>query len=92
MRDGLVSRMERRQRLSDEAALAILGDAGMYGWTAADVARRHDVTRQHIYQWRREMRRTADGMVAALDDLSCGQVADRAVHALPLSTRAERPC
>ncbi|WP_299845893.1 hypothetical protein [uncultured Jannaschia sp.] len=23
----------------------------------ADVARRHDLTRQHIYQWRRELRR-----------------------------------
>ena len=29
----------------------------MNGWKVADVARRHDLTRQHIYQWRGEMRR-----------------------------------
>jgi len=49
--------LERRRRWTDEAKLAILGDVGVSGWTVADVARRHDVTRQHIYQWRREMRR-----------------------------------
>ena len=57
MRDGVVLGMERRRRWTDEAKLAILGEVGMNGWTVADVARRHDVTRQHIYQWRREMRR-----------------------------------
>lgn len=57
MRDGVVLGMERRRRWTDEAKLAILGEVGVNGWTVADVARRHDVTRQHIYQWRREMRR-----------------------------------
>lgn len=27
------------------------------GWTLVDVARQHDVTRQQIYPWQREMRR-----------------------------------
>ncbi len=57
MRDGMVLSVERRRRWTDEAKLTILGEVGVNGWTVADVARRHDLTRQHIYQWRREMRR-----------------------------------
>jgi len=57
MRDGVVLGVERRRRWTDEAKLTILSEVGENGWTVADVARRHDVTRQHIYQWRREMRR-----------------------------------
>ncbi len=57
MRDGVVLWVERRRRWTDETKLVILGEVGVNGWTVADVARRHEVTRQHIYQWRREMRR-----------------------------------
>jgi transposase len=57
VRDEVVLGVERRRRWTDEAKLVILGEVGLNGWTVADVARRHDVTRQHIYQWRREMRR-----------------------------------
>lgn len=57
MRDGVLLGVERRRRWTDEAKLAILGEVGVNGWTVSDVARRHDVTRQHIYQWRGEMRR-----------------------------------
>jgi transposase len=57
MRDGVPLGAERRRRWTDEAKLSILGEVGENGWTLVDVARRHDVTRQHIYQWRREMRR-----------------------------------
>jgi len=57
MRDGLVLGVERRRRWTDEDKLAILAEVGANGWTVADVARRHDLTRQHIYQWRGEMRR-----------------------------------
>lgn len=59
MRDGMVLGVERRRRWTDEDKLAILAEVGVNGWTVADVARRHDLTRQHIYQWRREMRRKA---------------------------------
>ena len=31
-------------------------DAAADGALVADVARRDDITRQHIYQWRRELR------------------------------------
>ncbi len=57
MRDGMVLWAERRRRWTDEDKLAILAEVGVNGWTVADVARRHDLTRQHIYQWRAEMRR-----------------------------------
>lgn len=57
MRDGMVLGVERRRRWADEDKLAILAEVGVNGWTVADVARRHDLARQHIYQWRREMRR-----------------------------------
>jgi transposase len=64
MRDGVLVGIERRRRWTDEAKLAILGEVGVNGWTVADVARRHDVTRQHIYQWRGEMRRKGLWQVA----------------------------
>ncbi|TVQ56808.1 MAG: IS66 family insertion sequence hypothetical protein [Rhodobacteraceae bacterium] len=53
----MVLGVERRRRWTVEDKLAILGEVGLDGWTVADVARRHDLTRQHVYQWRREMRR-----------------------------------
>jgi transposase len=48
--------VERRRRWPDAAKLSILAEVGVDGWTVTDVARRHDVTRQHLYQWRRELR------------------------------------
>jgi transposase len=47
---------QRRRRWHEDQKLAILAEVGVHGATVADVARRHDITRQHIYQWRREMR------------------------------------
>lgn len=57
MREGMVLGVERRRRWTDADKLGILAEVGVNGWTVADVARQHDLTRQHIYQWRREMRR-----------------------------------
>ncbi len=57
MRYEVMTGVERRRRWSDEEKLSILGAVGIDGETVASVARRHDITRQHIYQWRREMRR-----------------------------------
>lgn len=48
--------VERRRRWPDAVKLSILAEVSTGGWSLADVARRHDVTRQHIYQWRRELR------------------------------------
>ena len=51
--------VERRRRWPDAVKLSILAEVNTNGWTLSDVARRHDVTRQHLYQWRRELRAKA---------------------------------
>ena len=56
MQQGEVLGVERRRRWSDEEKLAILARVGVGGRTVADVAREEDLTRQHIYQWRQELR------------------------------------
>ena len=48
--------VERRRRWSDATKASILSEVGVDGWTVSDVARRHDLTRQHLYQWRRDLR------------------------------------
>lgn len=57
MRHEVIVGVERRRRWSDDEKLAFLMEVGVGGATVAAVARRHDLTRQHIYQWRRELRR-----------------------------------
>ena len=57
MRQQVLTGVERRRRWSDDQKLTIIKEVGLKGATVADVARRHDVTRQHIYQWRAELRR-----------------------------------
>ena len=57
MRHEVIVGVERRRRFTIEQKLSILAEVGVGGATVADVARRHDLTRQHIYQWRRELRR-----------------------------------
>lgn len=61
MRQEVLIGVERRRRWSVEQKLRIVGEAGAAGARVSDVARRHDITRQHIYQWRREMRRKGIG-------------------------------
>ena len=56
LRHEVIVGVERRRNWSDDAKLSILGEVGVGGATVTDVARRHDVTRQHIYQWRRQMK------------------------------------
>lgn len=51
---------ERRRRWSDEQRERILSDAFQSGARVCDVARRHDVARSLIYQWRRAARRQAE--------------------------------
>jgi transposase len=57
MRQEVLIGIERRRRWSDTQKLLIVKEVDLDGATVADVARRHDVTRQHIYQWRVELRR-----------------------------------
>jgi transposase len=57
MRHEVIVGVERRRRWRDDEKQAILEEVGVNGATVTDVARRHDITRQHIYQWRRALRR-----------------------------------
>jgi transposase len=57
MRHEILVGVERRRRWSDDQKISILSEVGVGGAKVADVARRHDLTRQHIYQWRAELRR-----------------------------------
>jgi transposase len=51
---------ERRRRWSDAQRERILADAFQSGARVCDVARRHDVARSLIYQWRRAALRRAE--------------------------------
>lgn len=53
---------ERRRRWSDEQRERILAEAFHSGARVCDVARRHDVARSLIYQWRRAAVRQAEPM------------------------------
>ncbi len=57
MRHEVIVGVERRRRWSEDQKLSIVMEVDVDGATVAEVARRHDLTRQHIYQWRRELRR-----------------------------------
>ncbi len=57
MRHEILTGVERRRRWSREDKLRIQSEVGVEGASVSDVARRHDVTRQHLYQWRQELRR-----------------------------------
>ena len=56
MRQEILTGPERRRRWSVDEKRRIVGEAGAEGNRVADIARRHDITRQQIYQWRRELR------------------------------------
>ncbi len=47
---------ERRRRWSDDEKISILIEASEPGVMVTEVARRHGISRQHIYQWRSDMR------------------------------------
>ncbi|NKM16207.1 transposase [Rhizobium laguerreae] len=48
---------ERRRRWDDERKLDIVMSVGLGGATITEVAREHDVTRQQIYAWPRELKK-----------------------------------
>ena len=57
MRDEVVLGVERRRRWPEGRKPEILDEVGLNGWTVVDVARRHDISRQMIYQWRQKLKR-----------------------------------
>jgi transposase len=48
---------ERRRQWTDAQKHKIIEEIGVDGASVAEVARRHDLTRQHLYQWRNHFRR-----------------------------------
>jgi transposase len=60
---------ERRRRWSDSEKRSIMAEVGVRGATVAEVARRHDLTRQHIYQWRAEFRQRGESLTQEVDFL-----------------------
>jgi transposase len=75
---------ERRRRWSDEQRERILADAFQSGARVCDVARRHDVARSLIYQWRRSALREAEPVFvpAVLADEPPEQVSEPSVAAV----------
>ena len=59
MRHEVFIGVERRRRWRDDEKRSILDEVGVNGASVADVARAHDITRQHVYQWRQELKRKA---------------------------------
>ena len=66
MRQEVMTGAERRRRWSDPEKRSILGEVGVRGATVADVARRHDLVRQQIYQWRAEFRHRGESLSSDL--------------------------
>jgi transposase len=52
----ILTGVERRRRWSSEEKLQILREASAPGSSVGSVARRHDLCRSQIYQWRRAFR------------------------------------
>lgn len=61
VRQEILVGVERRRRWSVEEKLRILAEVGIDGAAVSEVARRHELSRQQIYQWRHEMRRRGLG-------------------------------
>lgn len=60
---GEVLGVERRRHWSDEEKLAAVLSVERNGETVAQVARRHEITRQQVYNWRYEL--TRKGLLSA---------------------------
>src|SRR3546814_13451191 len=56
MRGGIRGK-ERRRRWTDQQKLESCGSVGVNGGTLAEVARRHEITRQQIYTWRHDLKK-----------------------------------
>jgi transposase len=59
MRVEVLSGGERRRRWSLDEKMRIVAEAAAPGCSVSEVARRHDISRQNIYQWRCELKQQA---------------------------------
>ena len=66
VRGEVLGRIERRRRWSAEEKLAVVMASLEPGAVVSNVARRFDVTRQQVYDWRRAARRGELGMPGGL--------------------------
>ncbi|MBB2199114.1 transposase [Gluconacetobacter sp. 1c LMG 22058] len=73
MRHEILIVVERRRRSPAEQKLSILSEVGVDGACVSDAVRRHDLTRQHLYQCRRWLRKH-------------NPVSDQGVRFLPVGT------
>lgn len=59
MRVEVLNGSERRRRWSLDEKMRIVAEAAAPGSSVSEVARRHDISRQNIYQWRCELKQQA---------------------------------
>lgn len=93
MRQEVLIGVERRRRWSLEQKLQVLSEVGADGATVTDVARRYDISRQHIYQWRRQLRMkamSADGPPRFLPVELSAEAAEPADAGSGLATQSGR--
>lgn len=64
MRAEVLIGPERRRRWSVEEKARIVGETRQAGVTVADAARRHDLSRNLIYTWRRNLERELTSVAA----------------------------
>ena len=80
---GDVLGRERRRRWRDDEKLAVVLEVGVDGASVTSVAQRHEVTRQQIYTWRRELR--LKGMLLPANGAVFLPVGSASVQAAPPS-------
>ena len=86
MRQEILTGVERRRRWSDAEKRSILAEVGVNGARVADVARRHDLTRQHIYQWRAEFRRRGESLTEETGFLPVEMTPENSVPSVAAAT------
>jgi transposase len=96
MRGEVLGRVERRRRWSVEEKLAVVMASLEPGAVVSTVARRFDVTRQQVYDWRRAARRgelgTPGGVVGFVEvvaDPPIGRPLGRGADTSPAETAPE---
>jgi transposase len=86
----IITGVERRRRWRLEDKLRIVAEVEQPGACFADIARRHEVSRGLLWNWRRQMRRGALGSVASLQFLPVRVGKDPAVSAAAEPTRSSK--
>lgn len=86
----IITGVERRRQWRDEEKLRILGELNEPGVKFSEVARRHDVSRGLLWQWRDAQRRGR--LVAETPGFLPLQVVPELATAAPLGGSGPAPC